>query len=119
MEVKTQLDKVMQHEVRAISKASGHPNVVNLIEIIDDDETGKLLLVMEFVERGKIIEWQSELSCFRPATWASQRTSNGFLDEEVIRCCVRDVVSGLNHLHGLGIMHRDIKPQNILFSNSN
>jgi len=57
MEVKTQLDKVMQHEVRAISKASGHPNVVNLIEIIDDDEAGKLLLVMEFVERGKLIEW--------------------------------------------------------------
>jgi serine/threonine protein kinase len=110
MEVKTQLDKVMQHEVCAISKASGHPNVVNLIEIIDDDEAGKLLLVMEFVERGKLIEWQPELGRFCTATWALDRAENGFLNEEVIRCCVKDVVSGLNHLHTLGVMHRDIKP---------
>ena len=56
MEVKTQLDKVMQQEVKAIQASVGHPNVVELIEIIEDDE--KLLLVMEYVEHGRIIEWQ-------------------------------------------------------------
>jgi len=48
--------------------------VVKLIEIIDDEEAGKLLLIMEFVERGRLLEWQSELGCFRPAPWASQKT---------------------------------------------
>ena len=71
MEVKTQLDKVMQHEVRAITKAAGHPNVVNLFEIIDDEEAGKLMLVMEFVEQGRLLEWQAELGCFKPASWGS------------------------------------------------
>jgi|LakMenEpi03Aug12_release.lakeMendotaPanAssembly.Ray.scaffolds.fasta_scaffold143782_1 hypothetical protein len=45
----------MQQEVRAIRVAVGHPNVVELIEIIEDDE--KLLLVMQFFEHGRIIEW--------------------------------------------------------------
>lgn len=31
---------------------------------------------------------------------------------------MRQVASGLNHLHGLGLIHRDIKPQNILISSS-
>jgi serine/threonine protein kinase len=29
---------------------------------------------------------------------------------------IYDVLSGLAHLHSLGILHRDIKPSNILFS---
>ena len=31
---------------------------------------------------------------------------------------MRQVASGLRHLDGLGFMHRDIKPQNILISSS-
>ena len=31
------------------------------------------------------------------------------------RKCFSQIASGLNHLHGIGIQHRDIKPQNILW----
>ena len=40
---------------------------------------------------------------------------NGIND--VITVCMRDVVNGLEFLHGIEIAHRDLKPSNILVSN--
>ena len=34
------------------------------------------------------------------------------------RNAMKQIASGLRHLHGLGLIHRDIKPQNILISSS-
>ncbi len=39
----------------AILKKARHPNVVSLLEVIDDDEWGKVYLVLEYVERGEIV----------------------------------------------------------------
>jgi len=38
----------------AILKKLNHPNIVNLVEVIDDPTTDSLLLVMEFVEGGTL-----------------------------------------------------------------
>ena len=43
----------------AILKKARHPHVVSLIEVIDDDEFGKVYLVLEFVKRGEII-WRKK-----------------------------------------------------------
>jgi serine/threonine protein kinase len=43
----------------AILKKARHPHVVSLIEVIDDDEFGKVYLVLEYVERGEII-WRKQ-----------------------------------------------------------
>ena len=39
----------------AVLKKARHPNVVSLLEVIDDDEWGKVYLALEFVERGEIV----------------------------------------------------------------
>lgn len=36
-----------------------------------------------------------------------------YTDEEV-RLYIYKILEGLNHCHSMGIMHRDIKPQNVL-----
>lgn len=43
----------------AILKKARHPHVVSLLEVIDDDEFGKVYLVLEYVERGEIV-WRKQ-----------------------------------------------------------
>ena len=37
--------------------------------------------------------------------------------DDVITICMRDIVKGLEFLHGIEIAHRDLKPSNISVSN--
>ena len=43
----------------AILKKARHPHVVSLLEVIDDQEYGKVYLVLEFIEKGEIV-WRKK-----------------------------------------------------------
>ncbi|XP_040992570.1 serine/threonine-protein kinase GRIK1 [Juglans microcarpa x Juglans regia] len=82
-----------------IMKMLDHPNIVNLIEVIDDPSTDHFYMVLEFVE-GK---WVCEGS--GPPDGLGEITARKYM---------RDVVSGLMYLHAHNIVHGDIKPDNLL-----
>ncbi|KAF9579337.1 hypothetical protein BGW38_004446, partial [Lunasporangiospora selenospora] len=86
----------------AIMKKCIHPNVVRLIEVIDDPNARKIYLVLEFMEGGEV-HWKD----------AEERP---ILPLDDARTIFRDVVLGLEYLHIQGIIHRDIKPANLLLS---
>ncbi|KAG0230956.1 hypothetical protein BGX31_005691 [Mortierella sp. GBA43] len=86
----------------AIMKKCIHPNVVRLIEVIDDPDVRKIYLVLEYMEGGEV-RWKD--SDGRP-----------ILSLEHARSFFRDIVLGLEYLHMQGIIHRDIKPANLLLS---
>lgn len=82
----------------ALLKKLDHPNVVKLVEVLDDPDEDNLYLVFELVQRGEILQVPTD----KP------------LDEETARKNFRDVVMGVEYLHYQRIVHRDIKPSNLL-----
>ncbi|MED6218517.1 Glutamate receptor ionotropic, kainate 1 [Stylosanthes scabra] len=84
-----------------IMKMVEHPNIVNLIEVIDDPESDCFYMVLEYVE-GKFICEGSGRGCA--------------LGEDTVRKYLRDIVSGLRYLHDHNIIHLDIKPDNLLIT---
>jgi len=82
----------------AIMKKLDHPNVVKLVEVVDDPEEDNLYMVFEFLERGELLEIPCENPLLEEEAWQS----------------FRDVVLGLEYLHYQKIIHRDIKPSNLL-----
>ncbi len=76
-----------------------HHNIVNLLDVGNED--GRRFLVMEYVEGRTLKEIITERTTL-PADTAAQ-------------VAIR-ILSALQHAHNNGIIHRDIKPQNILVS---
>ncbi|KAI9482103.1 kinase-like domain-containing protein [Coemansia mojavensis] len=95
------LDKMekVKREI-AILKKCRHPNVVRLREVIDDAHARRIYLVIEFMDGGEI-------------AW---RDSNNLpaMAVDKARSVFRDLVVGVEYLHYVGILHRDLKPQNLL-----
>ncbi|KAL2644571.1 hypothetical protein R1flu_012158 [Riccia fluitans] len=82
----------------AIMKKLNHPNIVALHEVIDDPTKRKLYLVLEYVEGGPIMgneKWHP-------------------FPEDKARLYFRDMCKGIDYLHFNKVVHRDLKPGNLL-----
>jgi eukaryotic-like serine/threonine-protein kinase len=74
-----------------------HPNIVAVFDVGEDD--GVPYIVMEYVEG---------------ETLADLMARSGPLDPDRAVDLVLQVCAGLEHAHEAGLVHRDIKPQNLL-----
>ncbi|MDQ0416961.1 serine/threonine protein kinase [Croceifilum oryzae] len=85
-------------EARATAKLS-HPHVVKVFDAGVDDQN--YYIVMEHVEGQTLKQYISQ---------------HGPLEETEAVHIMRQICLGLAHAHNQGIIHRDIKPQNIIYS---
>lgn len=89
--------KVCLHEAALLTRAR-HPHVVEIVALFADPEEHGFFIQMPFYEQGSLDHWLAE---HKP-------------DDLSIRRVLVQVVTALAHLHGLGIVHADVKPGNIL-----
>jgi eukaryotic-like serine/threonine-protein kinase len=85
-----------------LASSLDHPNICAIFDI-DETEDHELFIVMAYY----------------PGETLSKRISSGLLPVEVALDFTRQLLSGLARAHESGIMHRDIKPKNLLITPRN
>ncbi len=78
-----------------------HPNVVRAEETGPHND-GRIYIAMEYLPRGSL----------------EDEAEGAYIDLTRAKRVMIDVLRGLEHAHRHGILHRDIKPGNILIGNS-
>ncbi|CAK8676182.1 unnamed protein product [Clavelina lepadiformis] len=86
-------------EVELLTEARGHPNVVQFLDSFEDDKA--VCILLELCNKKSL------------AQYLKKKQSLG---EQEVCNILQQVVAGLSHLHGKGIIHRDLKLGNILLT---
>lgn len=90
--------QLLQNEIDIMAKVN-HPHVVGLKAVFDTPAT--LFIVMELVQGGELYEMIVERKTF------SEKDTAHIMGQ---------VFSALEYLHGIGIVHRDLKLENMLLN---
>ncbi|PRP87636.1 hypothetical protein PROFUN_04663 [Planoprotostelium fungivorum] len=93
---KEKLDNL--NEYRHTNMCSGHPNIVKMTAAYEYKD--ECWLVMEFMEGGTLTE---------------ARRGHDF-DESEIAYVAKELLKGLEHIHKMKLVHRDVKSENIMMT---
>ena len=90
-------------EIQALRRLSPHEHIISLEEVLYDQPTGRLALVFELMDAN---------------LYELIRGRRHYLNPQLIKSYMWQLMKSLDHMHKKGIFHRDIKPENILIESS-
>ena len=79
-----------------VAASLSHPNVVKVFDAIEHE--GAVLLVMEYVDGPSL----------------ARRMGDGPLPGKEALAILRPLAGAVDHLHAQGVIHRDVKPANVM-----
>jgi protein-serine/threonine kinase len=81
-------------------KMCQHPNIINIIDVYESLDY--IFIILKYMEGGDLFDFLE--------------LTNHYIEEKFALKIFKQVVEGVKYLHDLGIIHRDLKIENIMMS---
>jgi len=94
--LKPVMKKKIKREIRILQNLCGGPNVVKLLDVVRDPQSKTPSLIFEYINN-------TDFKTLYPT----------FTDYD-IRYYIYEILKALDYCHSQGIMHRDVKPHNVM-----
>lgn len=95
--------KAAEAEIDTWIEASGHPNIMSVLDMLVHKD--HIIIASEFAEGGSLKDWLKKTGGKAPS-------------EEKALEMMLGILRGIEHLHSRSVVHRDLKPDNILLQNN-
>ncbi|KXZ52388.1 hypothetical protein GPECTOR_9g432 [Gonium pectorale] len=92
--------KKIYREVKILQNLQGGPNIISLLDIVKDPHSRTPSLIFEYVDN-------TDFKVLYPT-----------LTDLDIRFYIHELLKALHYCHSMGIMHRDVKPHNVMIDHS-
>mmetsp|Transcript_53769 Transcript_53769/g.149194 ORF Transcript_53769/g.149194 Transcript_53769/m.149194 type:complete len:334 (-) Transcript_53769:112-1113(-) len=93
--------ELMLHEIKGLIQAEGCPYLVQWYAGFVAKETGLVHVVVELMDRGSLADLR-------------RRLGGEGVPPQHLACIAAQIVRGLHHLQTRRLLHRDVKPENVL-----
>ncbi|XP_060161635.1 NUAK family SNF1-like kinase 1 isoform X2 [Globicephala melas] len=90
----------IRREIEIMSSLN-HPHIISIYEVFENKD--KIVIIMEYASKGELYDYISE---------------RRRLSERETRHFFRQIVSAVHHCHKNGVVHRDLKLENILLDDN-
>jgi serine/threonine protein kinase len=95
---------LLKNEIRILSQVN-HPNIIKLYKVLQDSKmNGYKYLILEYCNGGSL---KNNLNQYM-SKWHKP------FPEKFVQKIMKNILSGVKYLHDQGIIHRDLKLENIL-----
>ncbi|KAJ2893281.1 Casein kinase II subunit alpha, partial [Coemansia aciculifera] len=91
--------KKIKREIQIMQNLSGGPNIIQLYDVVRDPQSKTPALISEYVNN-------TDFKLLYP-----------MLDDLQVRYYIFQLLKALDYAHSRGIMHRDVKPHNVMIDN--
>ncbi|KAK1429103.1 hypothetical protein QVD17_11305 [Tagetes erecta] len=110
------VEKSFPHGTTDVVRRAGWE--VSVLERLKQKPHPFLPLLLGTFETEEMVAWAIPYCCGGDLNVLRHRQMDGVFSPSVIRFYVAEIVCALQHLHSMGIVYRDLKPENVLIQSS-
>jgi len=107
----------LRREIQVL-RSLNHKNIIQLYEIFEED--GMLLMIMELCTGGELWHFLQRVEIFPNGEkfYYTPKGERVTLTEKEVAKLIRGIVDAIHYCHSRGVSHRDLKLENLMFSDN-